>query len=177
MVVKLEHRAKALEDPLPEGATQLVWGVTLDDQRGEDENFVCQAGREVLSDRPVAAVVREAVEAELRIRDMRVGAPKDANVVLHIVLHDFGCRGSRRGLEGYVDSEIGLRLMPEGREVYWTTLNERAARPATPSIRDFEQLMQLALQDAVERFARHVATHPDVMIEIQKLQERGKLPL
>jgi hypothetical protein len=39
-----------------------------------------------------------------------------------------------------------------------------------------EQLMQKSLEAALDQFAQRVATHPDLMIEIQRLQAKGELP-
>jgi hypothetical protein len=181
LVVPLEHRPVTREDPLPEGVARLVYAVTLDDERGEDDvNYLCRLDRDVLSERPVPQVVREAVETELRVRDLRVAAPEDADVVIHIELHDFTCKLGRKsgasGIDARVEAELGLRLNPGAREVYWTTLNQHAFRVPSPSQKGIEPVVRRALDAALDAFAQHVATHPDLMIQIQDLQARGELP-
>lgn len=181
LVLALEHKPPVREDPPPAGVTRVVYAVTLDDERGDDENFLCNAGRDVLSERPIAQVVREAVEAELRVRDFRLAPVEEADVVIHIALHDVGCNLGRKsgaiGLRAKVDSEVGLRLMPGQREVYWTTVNHTgfAVPPADRGTKQ-DAIFKRAFQEALDGYARHVAGHPDLMIEIQRLQAQGELP-
>jgi hypothetical protein len=181
-VLELEHRAVVHDEELPAGVSRVIYAVTLNDERGEDPHFVCNVGSDVLSQRPVPELVREAVEAELRVRDLRVVAtPDEADVVLHLELHDFlcyvGAQGRAVGVRGKIQAELGLRLMPGEREVYWTTLTEESFRvPPSTQREKPETLMRRTLEDVLDRFAQHVATHPDLMIEIQRLQARGELP-
>jgi hypothetical protein len=181
LVLALEHKPPLREDLPPAGVTRPVYAVTLDDERGDDENFLCNVGGDVLSERPIAQVVREAVEAELRVRDFRLAPPEEADVVIHITLHDVGCSVGRKtgavGLRAKVDSEVGLLLMPGKREVYWTTVNHTgfAVPPADRNTKP-DAVYRRAFQEALDGYARHVATHPDLMIEIQQLQARGELP-
>jgi hypothetical protein len=181
LVLELEHRAVVREERLPAGISRVVYAVTLDDERGDDEHYLCSVGRELLSARPVPQVVREAVEAEMRVRDLRVATPAEADVVVHIVLHDFLCwtgmKSGAVGVHAKIEAELGLRLMPGQNEVYWTTLTQQAFR-VPPARRDVkpEQIFRRALEDVLDGFAQHVATHPDLMIRIQELQARGELP-
>jgi len=181
LVLALEHKPPMREDAPPAGVTRVVYAVTLDDERGDDENFLCNVGTDVLSERPIAQVVREAVEAELRVRDFRLAPPDEADAVIHIALHDVGCTVSSRsgaiGLRAKVESEVGLRLMPGQREVYWTTVNHTgfAVPPADRNTKK-EAVYRRAFQDVLDGYARHVAQHPDLMIEIQRLQAEGQLP-
>jgi hypothetical protein len=182
LVLDFEHRAEVREEELPAGISRVIYAVSVADDRGDDPNFVCDVGGEVLSKRPVPQLVREAVESELRVRDLNVVAnPDEADVVLHIALQEFLCwagiqRGAQ-GIHGKIQAELGLRLMPGNREVYWTTLTQEAFRvPSVSQRQGREGLLRSALEDVLGRFAEHVATHPDLMIEIQQLQARGELP-
>jgi hypothetical protein len=181
LVLPLEHRAVAREEPLAAGISRLVWAVTLDDERGEDENYLCTADRDILSERPISHVVREAVESELRVRDLRVATPDEADVVIHIALHDVGCTTGMKsgafGLRAKIEAEVGLRVMPGQREVYWTTLTQTSFR-VPPGDRNTkrEVIFRRAFEEVIDGFAQHVATHPDVMIKIQELQSKGELP-
>jgi hypothetical protein len=182
LVIPLEHKAVVHEEELPAGVSRVVYAVTLADERGEDENFLCNAGRDILSERPVPQVVREAVEAEFRVRDLRVVAsPEEADLVVHITLHEVNCsmgvKSGAVGLRGKIDAEVGLRVMPGKREVYWTTLTQQSFR-VPPGDRNTkpEVIIRRAFEEVLDGFAQHVATHPDLMIEIQELQARGELP-
>jgi hypothetical protein len=180
LVMDLEHRPEVRAEQLPAGISRVVWAVTLDDERGDDEHYLCNVGREILSARPVPQLVREAVEAEMRVRDLRVALPDEADVVVHIVLHDFLCwtglKSGSVGVHGKIEAELGLRLMPGQKEVYWTTLTQQAFRVPSTRREKPEQVFRRALEDVLDGFAQHVATHPDLMIRVQEMQARGELP-
>ena len=178
VVLDLEHRAVVSDEPLPAGVARLIYAVTLTDDRGEDDaNYICDVGRQVLSQRPVREIVKDAVEAELRVRDLRVApTPAEADVVLHLELHEFMCSVGA-GLRGKVQAEVGLRLMPGEREAYWTTVTEESfGAPAATRREKPEQLLLKTMERTLAEFAKRVATNPDLMIEIQRLQARGELP-
>jgi hypothetical protein len=110
-----------------------------------------------------------------------VSDPEEADVNLHIELHDFlcwvGAKNGAMGIHGRIQAELGLRLMPGRREVYWTTLTQQSFRvPGAARRQKREELMRRALEDVLDAFAQRVAGHPDLMIEIQQLQARGELP-
>jgi len=181
LVLDLEHRAPMRKEELPEGISRVVWAVTISDERGDDPHFLCDAGGQVLSQRPVSQVVRDAVESELRVRDLRVAAPEEADVILHIELQDFLCwaavQGRAQGIHGKIQAELSLKINPGGREVYWTTLTQEAFRvPSAGRDEKRETLLHKSLDQLLGDFAQHVATHPDLMIEIQELQARRELP-
>jgi len=44
LVLALEHKPPLRDDPPPAGVTRPVYAVTLEDERGDDENFLCNLG-------------------------------------------------------------------------------------------------------------------------------------
>jgi uncharacterized lipoprotein YajG len=150
----------------------------LDERPGDDPRLVAQPpgwwGHGTLrSRREVALDVREALEMELRSRDLRVVEPGRSDLLVRVRLEHLWCSENQGGglaradLLALVDAMVAVVDAKSGRLLVEEPFTARADSRAV-SFGAMQGRYELVLNEALARFAARVVRHPDFLIAAQK---------
>ncbi len=168
------HRPPARPPLDAAGVHRMSFAVeVLDERPGDDPRLVAEpsgwGGRSTLrSRRDVAVDVREALELELRSRDLEVVPVGRGDVLLRVrVEHLFCSPGSSADLVALVDAMVAVIDVRSGRLLLEEPFTARAETPRA-RLGLLSSRYEAVLNEALARFAARVVRHPDVLIAVQK---------
>jgi uncharacterized lipoprotein YajG len=177
--VALVHRPPSRPPLEAAGVHRMSFAVEVHDERpGDDPRLVAQPpgwlGRGTLrSRRDVALDVREALETELRSRDLRVVEPARSDLLVRVRLEHLWCseseggRPARADLLALVDAMVAVVDAKTGRLLLEEPFTARAESRAV-SFGAMQGRYERVLNEALARFAARVVRHPDFLIAAQK---------